>query len=160
MKFRGLFLFSLISLQACGFQLRGFDKLPDHIRQMTLVADSFTVSQQQRLTEQLQRAGAILHRDGGDGVVKLQVSIQALPDQRLVDSVGSGQNIMKLSKQLNYSLVDASGDPLASDKTLSAKLELELDDDNLLGNEKEKWITRENLDDLLFNRLLRQLRQF
>lgn len=148
----------IVFLSACGFQLRGFASLPDHISNMQLLADSLTTVQQQNLIQQLQRSGATLH--GGDGDrVRLQVSIKSLPEHNLVDSAGSGQVVVRLSRQLNYSLLDTTGQRLVDNKQLLSKLDLELDENNLLGFESEKQSALEEIDDALFNQMMAQLRR-
>lgn len=158
MNYRWLILLGLFScLQACGFQLRGFASLPDHISNLQLVADNLTIDQQQNLIQQLQQAGVTLHQGDDNEVMRLQVSIKPLPERNLVDSVGSGQSIVRLARQLNYSLIDLSGVRLVDNKTLVSKRDLELDENNLLGSEGEKQSTLESLDNALINSLMVQL---
>ncbi len=160
MKFnRLIFIGLIIGLQACGFHLRGFATLPEHVSRLQLVTDSLTTDQQQYLTQQLKRAGATMHYSDGANIVQLRISIKSLPERSLVDSAGSGQAIVRLSRQLNYSLIDSSGERLVDDKTLVWTLDLELDENNLLGAEGEKQSALQDIDDVLFNNLMIQLRR-
>ncbi len=160
MKIRWLILLCLTgSLQACGFQLRGFADLPDHLSQLRLVANNLTTTQQRELSSQLERAGATLHQNDESEPVVLSLSLKSLTERNIVDSAGSNQTIVQLSRQLQFSLIEASGNRLVDNKTLVQSQNLELDDNNLLGIEGEKQRTRENLDKALFNSLMIQLRR-
>ena len=160
MKMRWVLLLCLLaSLQACGFQLRGFSSLPDHLNQIRLVAKNLTTTQQRNLNQQLERAGATLHRDDDGEPAILSVSLKSLAERKVVDSAGSDQTIVRLSRQLQFSLTEASGNRLVDNKTLVQTQNLELDDNNLLGVEGERQRTRENLDKALFNSLMIQLRR-
>ena len=160
MRLRWLLLLGLLgSLQACGFQLRGFADLPDHLSQLRLITNNLTPTQQRELSRQLERAGASLHHDDESEAVILSLSLKSLGERKVVDSVGSDQTIVRLSRQLQFSLTEASGNRLVDNKTLVQSRNLELDDNNLLGTEGERQLTRENLDKALFNSLMIQLRR-
>ncbi len=161
MKLHRLILLGLVAIiQACGFQLRGFASLPDHISHLYLEVDDLTTSQKQHLIQQLKHSGATLYFNADSNVARLRVSLKSLPEHNLVDSAGSGHTIVRLSRQLNYSLTDSSGDRLADNEALVSKLDLELNDNNLLGTEGEKQASLENIDSALFNSLMIQLRRF
>lgn len=149
----------IIYLSACGFQLRGFASLPEHISNLQLLSGNLTTSQQQSLVQQLQRAGATLHHGDDSQAARLRVSIESLPERNLVDSAGSGQAIVRISRQLSYSLVDSTGQRLVDNKQLVSNLDLELDENNLLGSEGEKRSALESLDKTLFSQLMMQLRR-
>ncbi len=158
MIYRWLILLGLfVCLQACGFQLRGFTSLPDHIANLQLLADDLTVTQRQNLIRQLQQAGVTLNDDENSEDPRLLVSIESLSERKLVDSAGSGKSIVRLSRQLSYSLIDPSGKRLVDNKTLVSNHDFELDENNLLGSEREKQSTLENLDNALINSLMVQL---
>lgn len=149
----------LMGLPACGFQLRGYSTLPDHLKNLQLVADKLSTAQQSELKSQLERAGATLRYDDENRPVVLVVELETLPERKLVGSAGSNQTILRLARQLNYSLTDAGGNKLIENKRLVQKKDLELDDSNLLGSEGEKQHTLDNLDRVLFNSLMIQLRR-
>jgi LPS-assembly lipoprotein len=160
MRPRWLILLSLlVLLQACGFQLRGLASLPDHLSNLQLLTGNLTTNQQRTLSQRLEKAGATLHHDDAENVLKLRVSIKSLPERKLADSAGSGQNIVRLSRRLSFSLIEASGNRLASNKTIEQNIDLELDEANLLGTEGEKQQALDNLDTALFNSLMIQLRR-
>ena len=160
MKRRWLICLGLLMvLQACGFQLRGLSALPDDLSNLRLLADNLSTSQQRTLSQQLEKAGATLRYDDGANPVMLRVAIKSLPERKVADSAGSGQNIVRLSRQLSFSVTEASGNRLADNKVIEQKIDLELDDTNLLGSEGEKQQALDNLDKALFNSLMIQLRR-
>jgi len=149
----------LIVLQACGFQLRGLGSLPEHLSNMRLLADNLSSSQQRTLGQRLQRSGVTLRFDDESNPVTLRVAIKSLPERKVADSAGSGQSIVRLSRQLTFTVTDAAGERLADNKIIEQKIDLELDDANLLGTEGEKQKALDNLDAALFNSLMIQLRR-
>jgi len=154
-----IFLSLLILLQACGFQLRGLGSLPEHLTNLRVQADSLSSSQQQALNEQLQRAGATLRYGEEPDAVRLGVTLVSLPERRIADSAGQGENIVRLARRLSFTVIDADGNRLADNKVIEQRIDLELDEDNLLGSEGEKQQALENLDSALFNSLMNQLRR-
>ena len=160
MKLRWLILLCvLVNLQACGFQLRGLASLPDHLSDLRVVANNLSTTQQRELNGQLERAGATLHHNDESEPVILSLSLKSLAERNVVDSAGSDQTIIRLSRQLQFSITEASGNRLVDNKTLVQSQNLELDDNNLLGTKGERQRTRENLDKALFNSLMIQLRR-
>ena len=149
----------LLLLQACGFQLRGLAPLPEHLSNLRLLTDNLTTNQQRTLGRQLQRAGVTLYYDTEENPVTLKVAINSLPKRKVADSAGSGQNIVRLSRQLVFTVTDATGQRLADNKVIEQKIDLELDDANLLSAEGEKQQALDNLDTALFNSLMIQLRR-
>lgn len=164
MKFRwlgfiGLGIGLVMSLQACGFQLRGFSALPDQLTNLRLVADKLSTAQQRDLKSQLERSGVTLRYDDELRPVVLNIALETLPERKLADSAGSNRTILRLSRQLSYSLTDAEGNRLVDNRRLVQRQDLELDDNNLLSSEGEKQHALDNLDDALFNSLMIQLRR-
>ena len=149
----------LIVMQACGFQLRGLGPLPEHLSNLRLFADGLSSEQLRMLSRQLQKAGVTLFYDDESKPATLKVAIHSLPELKVADSAGSGQNIVRLSRQLVFTVVDTDGERLVEDKTIEQKIDLELDDANLLGTEGEKQQALDNLDTTLFNSLMIQLRR-
>jgi outer membrane lipopolysaccharide assembly protein LptE/RlpB len=149
----------LLVLQACGFQLAGLGSLPENLSNLRLLADSLSTNQQRTLAQRLQRAGVTLYHDDEENPVTLRVAINSLPERKIADSVGSGQRIVRLSRQLVFTVTDATGERLADNKVIVQNIDLELDDANLLGTEGEKQQALDNLDTALFNSLMIQLRR-
>ena len=149
----------LVVLQGCGFQLRGLASLPDNLSQLRLISGNLTTQQQRDLVRSLEKADASLHSDNTKKPIILRVRINTLPEIDLADSIGSGQNIIRLSRELVFSVTGAAGEAMVVDKTIRQSTDLELDDSNLLGTEDERRQALEALDTSLFNSLMIQLRR-
>ncbi|MCP4486513.1 MAG: hypothetical protein GY820_04220 [Gammaproteobacteria bacterium] len=159
MRIRGLILLGLLcTLQACGFQLRGFSTLPEQFSNLRVITNDLSQTQQRELNLQLLHAGAKLNYDVELQSAILTVSVESLAERNIVDSAGSDRTIVRITRQLSYSLSDSAGKRRVDNKTLLQNQDLELDNNNLLGIEYEKLLAKENLDKALFNSLLIQLR--
>ena len=104
------------------------------------------------------QAGAILKDNQGAGVVSLKVSIKALPERNLADTAGSGKTIIRLFRQLGYSMTTASNEKLVEHRTILRQQDIELDSDDMAGLEYEKQSARELLDEELIRQLIFQLK--
>lgn len=160
MTFLRLILIGLLTgLSACGFQLRGLADLPPHLSSIELLGDRLDSDDQSRLVQLLQRAGAAISSASDDSTARLRVSVNDVPERLLVDSAGSGRRIVRLGRELSYSVIGADGNPLVDNKTLIATEDIELDENNLLANAAEKQSALETITENLFNHLLVQLQR-
>ena len=150
----------LTNLGACGFYLAGGSNLPAQLVSIQLLSDNLDSSQRALLGRQLIQAGADLKDDQTEGTVRLSVSIENLPERNLVDSAGSGKTIIRLFRQLSYSMTTATGEQLERQKTILRQLDIELDSNDLAGLEYEKQSARVLLDQALIAQLIFQLKHF
>ena len=155
-----LVILLLINLGACGFYLAGSSSLPAQLVSIQLISDNLDSRQRALLSRQLIQAGADLESDWTEGSVSLSVSIESLPERNLVDTAGSGKAIIRLSRQLSYSMTTATGEQLEGQKTILRQMDVEFDSDNLAGLEYEKQSTRVLLDQALIGQLIFQLKHF
>ena len=155
-----LIVFLLAGLTACGFHLRGSISLPPPLISMQLIAEDLDTRQKTELERQLIRADASLEDNQADNAVRLMVSIRVLPDYKLADTAGSGKVIIRLLRELSYSLSTATGELLIDQKTILRQLDLDLDSNELAGAEYEKQSAGLLLDQELFEQLIFQLSQF
>ena len=146
-------------LAACGFRLAGTASLPQELSSITLLTVGFDKQQQDSLRLQLTRAGAELKNPDDPGAVKLTVSLKALPDRRVVSSARDGKTVVRLSRSLDFSVRAADGEMLVPARTLVQQNDIVLDDDNLLASSKEKASVLEDLQQDLFEQLIRQLKR-
>ena len=146
-------------LAACGFRLAGTANLPQQLSSITLLTTGFDKQQQDALRLQLTRAGAELKNQDDPDAVKLTVSLKALPDRRLVSSARDGRTIERLTRSLDFSLRAADGEILVPSGTLVQQNDIVLDDDNLLASGREKASVLEDLQQALFEQLIRQLKR-
>ena len=145
------------SLSGCGFRLAGSSKLPPQMTSLQLLADELNNSQTVLLKQRLKQAGANL-KDIRDDAVRLRVVIEALPERKLVDTVGTGKSIIRLFRQLRYSLTTPEGDLLIEQKTILRQMDVERDSDDIGGLEFERQSAAESLDRQLIEQLIFQLK--
>jgi LPS-assembly lipoprotein len=148
------------SLTACGFHLRGSTSLPPLLISMQLLAEDMDSRQKTELERQLIQAGASL-KDVQDGsAVHLTVAINALPDRSVVNTAGQGISIIRIFRQLNYSLSAATGELLMDQTTIMRQLDISFDSNELAAIEYEKQSAELLLDRELIGELILQLSHF
>ena len=112
----------------------------------------------------LQKAGAslqtadLLATDGPEQV-RLKISFSSLKSRQLVDAAGSGKIIVRLSRQLIYSLARVSGKLPVDKGTLEQRRDIELDEDNLLDSDERIRRAEESIDRALINQLIFSLKR-
>jgi LPS-assembly lipoprotein len=155
-----LIIFLLASLTACGFHLRGSTSLPPPLISMQLLAEDLDSRQKTELERQLIQAGANL-KDVQVGVaVHLTVAIKVLPDRSVVNTVGQGKTIIRIFRQLSYSVSAATGELLMDQTTIMRQLDISFDSNELAGIEYEKQSAGILLDRELIGELILQLSHF
>lgn len=154
-----IILVATIGLAACGFRLAGTANLPQELSSIYLQTSGFDTRQQNALQQQLNRAGAELKNQDDPDAVKLTVSFKVLPDRRLVSSASDGKTVERLTRSLDFSLRSADGEMLVPTRTLVQRNDIVFDDDNLLASTKEKARVLEDLQQALFEQLIRQLKR-
>ena len=155
-----LIVFLLASLTACGFHLRGSTSLPPPLISMQLLAEDLDSRQKTELERQLIRAGAIL-KDVQVGVaVHLTVAIKVLPDRSVVNAAGQGKTIIRIFRQLSYSVSAATGEQLMDQTTIMRQLDISFDSNELAAMEYEKQSAGILLDRELIGELILQLSHF
>ena len=147
-------------LSACGFHLRGFATLPPQLESIELQADTLSVQQVRLLRQSLEQAGASLSETDSSDRILLSVSIRSLPDRNLVNSLGADTVVVRVSRELSYSLTSSEGERLENQKTIMRRRDLTLDNNNPLGIEYEKESAMESLDREIITQLVLQLGQF
>jgi len=145
------------SLTACGFHLRGSTSLPPPLISMQLLAEDLDSRQKIELERQLILAGASLVDVQVGVAVQLTVAIRVLPDRSVVNAAGQGTSIIRIFRQLNYSLSAATGELLVDQTTILRQLDISLDSNELAGIEYEKQSAGILLDRELFGQLILQL---
>ena len=146
-----------LSLSACGFRLAGTADLPEQLSSIYLVTSGFKDSQRKTLQRSLALAGATLVEQADAGAVKLSVNLKVLPDRQMATGAGSGANVKRITRQLDFSVKSAEGKPIVPNTTLSQQRDASLDDDNLLSSDREKEAVTRDLEKALFDQLIRQL---
>jgi outer membrane lipopolysaccharide assembly protein LptE/RlpB len=148
------------NLAACGFYLRGSSSLPPQLVSMQVLAENLDSSQKTALNQQLIQAGASLKDNLAGDTVRLTVTIKVLPERKLADTAGSGKTIIRVFRQLSYSLTTGTGALLQDHKSILRQQDIELDSNNLAGLEYEKESAGVLLDEALIGQLIFQLKHF
>ena len=127
---------------------------------MQLLAEDLDSRQKTELERQLIKAGASL-KDAQAGVaVHLTVAIKGLPDRSVVNAAGQGKSIIRISRQLSYSLSAAAGELLVDQTTILRQLDISFDGNELAAIEYEKQSAGVMLDRELIGELILQLSHF
>jgi LPS-assembly lipoprotein len=147
-------------LPACGFHLRGVANLPPELQSIELQSENLSVNQTALLRRNLERSGANLSNDGSSQRVTLKVAIKSLPDRNLADSIGANSVVVRVSRQLSYSLTSDDGVSLLEKSSIERHIDLTLDNNNPLGIEFERESAQESLDRELVIQLILILEQF
>jgi LPS-assembly lipoprotein len=147
-------------LTACGFHLRGSTSLPPLLISMQLLAEDMDSRQKTELERQLIQAGASL-KDVQDGsAVHLTVAIKVLPDRSVANSGAQGRTIIRIFRQLIYSLNAATGELLVEQTTIMRQHDIWFDSNELAAMEYEKQSAELLLDRELIRELILQLSHF
>ena len=144
-------------LGGCGYRLAGTDSLPESRSEFRLLTQNFSNARLSALRSRLEQAGAKLVDDGGASVAVLSVSWLAPADRSLVSSASNGKTVQRITRGIRFSLRDAAGKNLITDKTLTHQTDILLDDDNLLASDQERADVANDMQGALFNQLIRQL---
>lgn len=155
-----LIVFLVASLTACGFHLRGSTILPPPLISMQLHAEDLDSRQKTELERQLIQAGAKLKDVQAGAAVQLTVAIKVLPDRSVVNTAGQGKTIIRIFRQLSYSVSAATGELLMDQTTIKRQLDISFDSNELAGAEYERQSSELLLDQELFGQLIFQLSHF
>jgi len=155
-----LIVFLLASLTACGFHLRGSTRLPPPLISMQLLAEDLDSRQKTELERQLIQAGASLKDVQAGVAVHLTVAIRVLPDRSVANTPGQGISIIRIFRQLSYSLSTATGEMLVDQTTILRQLDITFDSNELAAVEYEKQSAGILLDRELIGELILQLSHF
>ncbi len=147
----------LLSQSACGYRLAGTAELPPELRSIQLLTDGFSEAQRRSLGRSLSAAGATLVDDADAEATRLNVSLGAPEDQRLVTSGSSGAIVTRISRSLRFELKAADGTVIAPLQTIRQQRDVSLDDDNLLASGQERDNAVQQLEQELYQQLIRQL---
>jgi len=150
-------VFLVASLTACGFHLRDSTRLPLPLITILLLAEDLDSRQIIELERQLIQAGASFKDVQVGDAVHLTVAIRVLPDRSVVSTAGQGKSIIRIFRQLSYSLSTAAGELLVDQTTILRQLDIALDSNELAAVEYEKQSAGVLLDQELFRQLILQL---
>ena len=144
-------------LSACGFKLAGTADLPPQLASIYLVTDNFSEPQRKALRRSLINAGAELVEQLDAQSVQLNASLEILPDRQMATSATTGVIVKRLSRSLDFYVKDFDGKTIVEPSHLQQQKDAELDDDNLLSSDRERETVIRDLEQALFDQMIRQL---
>ena len=150
-------VFLVASLTACGFHLRDSTRLPLPLNTILLLSEDLDSRQKIELERQLIQAGASLIDVQVGDAVHLTVAIRVLPDRSVVNTAGQGKSVIRIFRQLSYSVSRATGELLVDQTTILRQLDIALNSNELAAVEYEKQSAGILLDQELFRQLIFQL---
>ena len=159
-RFRQLAVIVLsIVLTACGFRLAGTADLPNELSTIQLQSSKLNDQQQDEIKGRLTRAGVTVVDQATEDSVLLLVTFKVIPDRKLVSGGSGGRNVVRVARELRFSLKASDGVLIAPAKTLRQQKDIELDDDRLLASNQEKANVARDLEQALFKQLINQLQR-
>ena len=146
-----------LCLVACGFRLAGTAELPAQLSSIYLQTSNFSNTQRKALQRSLKKAGAKLVDEGQAGAARLSVSLNSEPDQQLATSASSGDIVRRISRSLDFNVKGEDGSFLIPPRTLKQQKDVSLDENNLLASNRERDSVALEIEQALYDQLIRQL---
>jgi len=157
MRAKLLILIFCMLLSACGFRLAGTADLPDQLASIYLVTNGFSDTQRRVLQHSLTQAGAKLEEQQGTEAVKLTVTLKKAPDRQMATSASSGKIVKRITRKIDFNVKSGDGKTLVPMRSLTQQKDVSLNDDSLLSSDREKATVTKELEQALFDQLIRQL---
>ena len=152
-----LALVGVTLLSACGFRLAGTSELSPRLERIYLVTDNFDQRQQRDLSRSLEAAGAQIVTTPTPGAAQLNVNLRTVSDQQLATSASSGGIVKRITRGLDFGVKSSDGTVLLGQRTIRQQRDVSLDDDNLLSSNREREAVVRELEQALYDQLIRQL---
>ena len=137
--------------------MAGTANLPAELSTIHLVTNNLNKQLQDELRGRLIRAGARVVDQSTADAVLLAVNFKAFPDRRLITTGSTGRNVVRLVRNLGYTVKSPTGEIIVPAKTLVQQKDIELDDNNLLASNQEKKNVIRELEQALLKQLVNQL---
>ena len=152
-----LILMFCVVLSACGFRLAGTADLPDQLSSIYLVTNGFSGPQRRALQDSLARAGARLVEQEGTEAVRLTANLKKAPDRQMATGANTGKKVVRITRKLEFNVKSGEGQTLVPMRSLTQQTDVSLNDDVLLSSDREKATVARELEQALYDQLIRQL---
>ena len=153
---RFIFFSSLILLSACGFHLRGDVQIDPAYSPLVIEPGVLTDAQQETVRQALARASAIVLDDAAQAS-RLELVAGKLQSRNVARSNVTGVTLVQLTMTLQFRLLDANGNERIAWQTLTERMEIERDDNNLLVHQAQLDRAAQRLFRQLVERMISQL---
>ncbi|MBC8503349.1 MAG: hypothetical protein H8D34_00695 [Chloroflexi bacterium] len=151
-----LLLLLLLSLAACGFQLRGDSKLPAWLSPLYLQPGQLNSSQIAMAKASLKKASVELS-EVADSSNRLSLQLSPLKSRKVAGSSLSTVELLQLTMSLEYGVEDSKGRVRIEKSKITQSMELELDSSNVLVHEQTIRENSSTLEQRLIQSMLFQL---
>ena len=150
-------LILLLSLSACGFQLRGETRLPDAMAQTWLAVPDRNSSFARELLLRLRAGGVEVLDQPQEGSATLRIHAERLRSEPLTISGQARVREFVLIFDLDFELLDVAGEPLIARETLRLTREYSFDEQAILAASREEEFLRAELRRAMASNLMRRL---
>ncbi len=149
----------MLTISACGFHLRGDVQIDPAYSPLSVEPGNLTIIQQAVLRQTLKRASAIVLEQSGpsEQAHRLEVNVSRLLARNVARSNVTGVTLVQLTMTLQYRLLDGTGKVLAESQDLTASMEIERDENNLLVHQQQLDRAGQRLFRQLLDRMISQL---
>ena len=136
MRIRLLLVVLILSqLSACGFQLRGSNQIAGRFNPLYVESGQLQSTQLTLIRKELIKASATLS-GSQDGSNHLRVEFSPLKSRKIASSNLTDVELVQLTMGIRFSVQSESGHYLLELRELVQKVEIELDNANVLGQEQ------------------------
>ena len=155
--FTSFIIFSLIVLAGCGFHLRGTTTIPDSLKTMYIQGVNLKRDLGLELKRGLVRNDVTVLDSYQEGSAVLTILENKV--ERRVLSVDSDTKVneYELYGAVKFSISDGSGQVLAENQEVEARRDYRFEQEQVLANDDEERLLREQLNQQLAQGILRQL---
>ena len=125
----------ILQLTACGFHLQGASPIADRFNPLYVVEDQLEPAQLTLILTELSRSSAELV-DLAQGSNRLRVRLTPLETRQVARSSLTNVELFQLTLGIQFSVKSASGVYLLKQRELVQKVDVELDNANVLGHDR------------------------
>jgi outer membrane lipopolysaccharide assembly protein LptE/RlpB len=152
-----------LCLSSCGFRLAGTGemaasaKLPAQLASIYLQTANLNAVQRKELELNLTRAGAEVVEQVALATARLNVTLNELPDQQLATGGSGGDVVTRVTRSLDFDVKSADGKIIAPRRSLRQQVDVTLNENTLLASNRERKAVTQELEQSLYEQLVRQL---
>ncbi len=152
---RALLLVLAMSLSACGFHLRENVKLPASIQKVHIATGVGDF--QRMLARALEVAGVDVQDEGGPGIAELRVPVATFTTDTLTAGGYSRITEYAVHYQVQFSVMDASGNMVIPNQRIDMQREYSYDATNTIGNASQVTEIQRSLNEDMVQAILFRL---
>ncbi len=155
-----LLAITLLSLSACGFQMRGTASLPEAMQTTYVQSGNPTGLFNRELTLLLEANDIAVVDEPAAGAAQLVLNRERITRRALTVSGDARVREFELVFELQFSLLDADGGELIAPETLRLARDFQFDEQEILGAASEEELLRDDLRRNMAAQLIRRLEAY